>query len=249
MIPFAYVHCHTDLEMIADSARGGSKDVDATSLVRAPASRSDMREFEAKAGMSGCTVNGAAEVARAGGSIRIHVVHHDPSRVVSMGGFMLPTAGELRKGPKAVAGANVTHKIHDFGFETSTSRSQRDMKNPLAGSTFVSETGPGQVRYSLQVVPTSHRRLYGREVKTHTYASNLGFVPEDEVMRSSSPSSDQWLGVAFEYDFTPVMVQYTERRKSFFEFLASVCAIVGGIHTVSGLIVQGLRSMFRSKRD
>lgn len=167
-----------------------------------------------------------------------------------MSGFVGMTKGEKRTGPQGVAGANVTHKIHDFGFwpTTGSGASGLGRGNPLAGTVFVSEEGAGQVRYSLKVVPITHQRLYGHEVKTHTYSSNVAFVNEDEAMRATVLSK-QWLGVDFEYDFSPVMVRYTETRKSMFEFLTSVYAIVGGIYTVSGLFVQGVQGVSKKKHD
>jgi len=38
------------------------------------------------------------------------------------------------------------------------------------------------------------------------------------------------------YELSPMLVQYTEKRRSFMHFLTGVCAIIGGIFTVAGLI-------------
>lgn len=40
-------------------------------------------------------------------------------------------------------------------------------------------------------------------------------------------------GIHFFYDFYPIMVEYSERKTSFLQFVTSVAAIVGGIFTVS----------------
>ncbi len=49
------------------------------------------------------------------------------------------------------------------------------------------------------------------------------------------------------YELSPIMVKFTERRKSFAHFLTGVCAIVGGVFTVAGIIdsfiYQGMRSL------
>jgi hypothetical protein len=54
-------------------------------------------------------------------------------------------------------------------------------------------------------------------------------------------------GVFFMYDLSPIMVKFTETKKSFAHFLTGVCAIIGGVFTVAGLIdsflYHGLRSM------
>lgn len=214
-----------------------------------PASRAERRPFQPKRGGSGCTLDGTVDVERAAGSIVVHVMHHDPSRVVLMGNFLSATRGETRSGPKGVPGQNVTHKIHDFGFGPPLKGSSLGAgRNSLAGSTFVSREGAGIVKYSLKVVPISHQRTNGAEVKTHTYSANTAFVGEDDAV-SGVTSTALLLGVEFAFDFTPVMVRYTDTRRSLFELVTSLCAIVGGIYTVSGLLVRGLHGVSRKKHD
>lgn len=197
----------------------------------------------------GCSLDGSVEVARAGGAIRLHVMHHDPSRLVVVGGFVGKTRGESREGPAGQPGPNVTHVVHDFGFGPfEHSPGTKSNENPLAGTIFTSHEGSGQVRYALKVVPMAHRRVGGGEIKTHTFSSNRGFLGENAAMQQAS-TSRRWLGVEFVYDFSPVMLRYSESRKSFFEFLTSVCAIVGGIYAVSGLLVQGWHGVSRTKLD
>lgn len=43
-------------------------------------------------------------------------------------------------------------------------------------------------------------------------------------------------GVFFMYDLSPMMVQMTEHRRSLTHFLTGVCAIVGGVFTVAGML-------------
>ena len=43
-------------------------------------------------------------------------------------------------------------------------------------------------------------------------------------------------GVFFSYELAPVMVKYTEKQKSFGHFATGLCAIIGGVFTVAGLI-------------
>lgn len=44
------------------------------------------------------------------------------------------------------------------------------------------------------------------------------------------------VGVFFMYDMSPMMVQLTEHQRSFTHFLTGVCAIVGGVFTVAGML-------------
>ena len=43
-------------------------------------------------------------------------------------------------------------------------------------------------------------------------------------------------GVFFIYDLSPMLVRLTEYRRSFAHFLTNVCAIVGGVFTVAGML-------------
>ena len=52
-------------------------------------------------------------------------------------------------------------------------------------------------------------------------------------------------GVFFMYDLSPMMVQLTESRRSLTHFLTGVCAIVGGVFTVAGM-VDGM--LYQSQR-
>ena len=45
-----------------------------------------------------------------------------------------------------------------------------------------------------------------------------------------------FLGVFFNYDISPMQVTYTEYQKPFSHFLTDVCAVVGGVFTVAGII-------------
>jgi hypothetical protein len=47
------------------------------------------------------------------------------------------------------------------------------------------------------------------------------------------------------YDLSPMMVQLTESRRSLAHFLTGVCAIVGGVFTVAGM-VDGM--LYQSQR-
>jgi hypothetical protein len=49
------------------------------------------------------------------------------------------------------------------------------------------------------------------------------------------------------YDLSPIMVKFTEYRPSLAHFLTSMCAIIGGVFTIAGLvdsfIYHGMRSI------
>ena len=58
-------------------------------------------------------------------------------------------------------------------------------------------------------------------------------------------------GVFFMYDISPMMIRVYEERRSFMHFLTGVCAIVGGVFTVAGMVdstlYHGLKSIRRKQ--
>lgn len=48
------------------------------------------------------------------------------------------------------------------------------------------------------------------------------------------------------YELSPIMVKFTESRKSFAHFLTGVCAIIGGVFTVAGLVDSLIYHSMRS---
>ena len=59
----------------------------------------------------------------------------------------------------------------------------------------------------------------------------------DQFKSAHDPSKGFVLpGVFFIYDISPIMVKFTEKRGSRSYFLTSLCAIVGGVFTVAGII-------------
>lgn len=65
--------------------------------------------------------------------------------------------------------------------------------------------------------------------------------PQTENFREGQGGPGRTLpGVFFFYDLSPIKVQITEVKSSFMHFLTSVCAIVGGVFTVSGILDAGV---------
>src|SRR5687768_637945 len=52
-------------------------------------------------------------------------------------------------------------------------------------------------------------------------------------------------GVFVFYELSPIMVRFTETRESFSHFLTQLCAILGGVFTVAGIIDRIIYSGLR----
>lgn len=121
---------------------------------------------------------------------------------------------------------NVSHKINKLSF------GQRfpGVVNPLDGAQWMQHSSYGMYQYFIKVVPTVYT-----DINEHIILSNQFSVTEH--FRSSESGRIQAVpGVFFFYDLSPIKVTFTEQHVSFLHFLTNVCAIVGGVFTVSGII-------------
>jgi hypothetical protein len=84
----------------------------------------------------------------------------------------------------------------------------------------------------LQVVPTLYRYLNGTTIQTNQYSVT-------EHLRQLSPGSNRGLpGVFFFYEVSALHVVIEETQRGWIQFFTSVCAIVGGVVTVMGMLDQ-----------
>ena len=95
--------------------------------------------------------------------------------------------------------------------------------------------------YYIKVVPTTYKTLKHEEYYVHQFTAN-----SNEYKSEGAPA------VYFRYDLSPVTVKFSQVQESFFHFIVQVCAIVGGVFTVAGLLENMLHSSIASvlkKRD
>ena len=52
----------------------------------------------------------------------------------------------------------------------------------------------------------------------------------------------------FSYDLAPMAVVISKKGKHWYEFITSVCALIGGTFTVVGLLSSALGIIFKSKK-
>ena len=78
--------------------------------------------------------------------------------------------------------------------------------------------------YYLKVVPTTYESLDGTQNYVYQFTSNTN------ELQGNAPA------IYFRYDLSPVTVKFTHYAESFFHFIVQVCAIVGGVFTVAGIV-------------
>ena len=120
---------------------------------------------------------------------------------------------------------NTSHKIHHlaFGYDIP------GIINPLDNFKWINDTSM-QFQYFIKVVPTSYRHMNGKVTMTNQFSSTKNSQPVSVIDGRTLP------GVFLYFDVVPMKVMFKEERLGFLQFLTSVCAIVGGVFTVSGIV-------------
>lgn len=119
---------------------------------------------------------------------------------------------------------NVSHVIHSITFGDP----YPGMHNPLEHSHKILSDGSGYFQYYIKVVPTTYEPLRGRPVITNQYSYTELFRTTKDI--------DKLPAVHFHYEISPIMARFSESRRSLGNFLTGLCAIVGGVFTVAGMV-------------
>lgn len=135
---------------------------------------------------------------------------------------------------------NMSHTVNRLSF----GKEFPGVVNPLDGirkSDDREASGAGMYQYFVKIVPTTYQNLAQNVISTNQFSVTEHFKPLQGDGSHGLP------GVFFMYELSPIMVKFTETRKSFPHFLTGVCAIIGGVFTVAGLvdslIYQGMRTL------
>ena len=121
----------------------------------------------------------------------------------------------------------MSHHIHSLSFGVH----YPNRVNPLDDATATVVNGSGVFQYFVKVVPTTYKYADGNHIDSCQYSVT------DQFKSAHDPSKGFVLpGVFFIYDISPIMVTFREERPAFSYFLTSLCAIVGGVFTVAGIV-------------
>lgn len=144
---------------------------------------------------------------------------------------------------------NMSHVIHHLSFGRRISpRVMKDVKrlipligishDRLNGRTFINNRDLGAnvtIEHYLQIVKT--------EVITR---KDYKIIEEYEYTAHSSLAQSLHIPVVkFHLELSPMQVLITENQRSFSHFITNVCAIIGGVFTVAGILDSILHNTFR----
>lgn len=166
----------------------------------------------------GCQIYGYLEVNRVGGSF-----HIAPGKSFSLNHVHVHDVQ-----PFATSDFNVTHTVRHLSF----GRNVPGKTDPMDGTVGAAEKGSEMFHYYIKVVPTTFARVDGSTFVTNQFS----VTRHSKVISMMGGDGSGMPGVFFTYEMAPVMVKYQEKEKSFGHFASGLCAIIGGVFTVAGII-------------
>ncbi|KAL7176019.1 hypothetical protein ACSBR2_029571 [Camellia fascicularis] len=164
----------------------------------------------------GCNIYGFLEVNKVAGNF-----HFAPGKSFHQSGVHVHDLLVFQKDS-----FNVSHKINKLAF----GEYFPGVVNPLDRVQWTQETPSGMYQYFLKVVPTVYTDVRGHTIQSNQFSVTEHFRSAEVGLLQSLP------GVFFFYDLSPIKVTFAEEHISFLHFLTNVCAIVGGVFTVSGIL-------------
>ncbi|XP_007447834.1 PREDICTED: endoplasmic reticulum-Golgi intermediate compartment protein 3 isoform X1 [Lipotes vexillifer] len=122
---------------------------------------------------------------------------------------------------------NMTHYIQHLSF----GEDYPGIVNPLDHTNVTAPQASMMFQYFVKVVPTVYMKVDGEVLRTNQFS-----VTRHEKVANGLMGDQGLPGVFVLYELSPMMVKLTEKHRSFTHFLTGVCAIIGGMFTVAGLI-------------
>ena len=175
----------------------------------------------------GCQLTGSVRISRVPGNMRIRAAsasHSFNTRVM-----------------------NVSHHVDKLLFASlgETPRLRHvlpiEQRSGLLDMSYKMHQELATLKHYLKVVPFQYAFLDGETQHTYLYKANYNeYKPRKlewyEGKADAYVDTDLVPNAAFHYDISPVMVMMAEETQSFSSFVTRICAVIGGIYTVVGLL-------------
>ena len=98
---------------------------------------------------------------------------------------------------------------------------------------------PAMYQYSVNAIPTTYTDGKGNVTNTYQLDREIELrnrVTETHYLRPLERTSSLMPGVYFVYEFSPLRSIIKETHLPFYELCTSLCAILGGVFTVMGMV-------------
>ena len=164
------------------------------------------------------------------------------------------------------AGANLSHTVNHLSFGNVLSKHAVKRLNeipddyfsmestyPMNGNFYVNDRLHQAYHHYIKVVSTyvEMSKISQRESNTEKTKRNKPSILAYQMVESSQVMMYEEDGVPearFSYDLSPMAVVITRRGKRWYEFVTSICALIGGTFTVVGLLSSFLGVLFKPKK-
>mmetsp|Transcript_25389 Transcript_25389/g.61149 ORF Transcript_25389/g.61149 Transcript_25389/m.61149 type:complete len:335 (-) Transcript_25389:274-1278(-) len=182
----------------------------------------------------GCRITGFLNVTKVAGNF-----HLSPGKTHEVNELHVYDLGAFKDGK-----FNISHRINSLSF----GEHYPGIENPLDGESkiFDEDVKIGMFQYYIKVVPTRYQKIDGTIIETNQFSvtEHLRKLPSLQNLKPGSLP-----GIFVHYDFSPMRVEIIESHEPGFHFLTQLCAILGGVFTVAGMIDQMLyQSMKRIRK-
>jgi hypothetical protein len=129
---------------------------------------------------------------------------------------------------------NIQHKINQISFGEMNKKEiwsnfGRDISKLSYGLSNIKKKNDqhiGVYQYYLKIVPTKFLTYSGKEINNYQYT----YTSFGEYDINEMPS------MYFKYDLSPITVEYKQYKETFLNFFINICAILGGVFTVTGIV-------------
>ena len=168
----------------------------------------------------GCNLKGLFYIDAVPGSFQITSGYH--------GNIIVRLANER------ILRANIQHKINHISFGefnkneiwSNFGKDISKLSDSLSDVKRKNDVNSRIYQYYLKVVPTKFLTYSGKEINNYQYT----YSSFAEYTLNDMPS------LYFRYDLSPITVEYKQYRETFLNFFINICAILGGVFTVTGII-------------
>jgi len=166
----------------------------------------------------GCQIHGDVLVSKVGGNVHVALGKSTVRDGKHVHEFNVREVSD---------GFNTSHIIHrlDFGERV------HGVSSPLEGTTKIVKHGAYMFHYYIKLVPTLFN---GVEHTIYTHQYSVTDNEKNVMVRKGELAGLP--GVFLVYEFNPFMVKKVEKAVPLTHFLTSICAIMGGVFTVAGMI-------------
>ena len=180
----------------------------------------------------GCRLTGSFSVMRLPGNF--HVASHT----------FAPIIREFREKGQNIR-FNLTHTIHHISFEDEKDVSvikekfNEGIMTPMDGFYLVDDTQGSLLNYYINIIPTEYEDVDNKVYQAFQFTYKQKKVDSGRMIPT----------IFFRYDISPMKMKYTKYFPGHFDGLINICAIVGGMFTIAGIIDSILLRVFKSQRE